>query len=228
MKTKLVILAFIPIFFISCKKDEGSNTPPPEAKAYMNNTPGSSWTYKVADSSTGTWKDSEFTLTSTARDTSINSRIYHIYSYSYGGSQYLNQSGSDYYEYDSIPAGDGQMFERLYLKSNLPAGGTWSQQVNLSLEVSGIPLTVPLKVSNTIGGKDMSRTVNGVAYDDVIQVNTTISSSSLPPGAIVSDIKTYYAKDYGLIENSSIITIDYMGMNLNVHTITTLSLSVMK
>ena len=134
-----------------------------------------------------------------------------------GGNQYLSITGSDYYQFDSLPAGFGTtVFERLYLIDIAPVGISWTQ--TLSVTLSGIP--VPVTLTYNIAEKGISRTVNGTNYTDVIHVTTSISSTLIQP--LYNNINSYYAKKYGLIETSNIIQLNYMGIVQNVNTETKL------
>ena len=214
MKTIFLLFA-ITIIFSACQKNTSSTTV--STDVYINTSSGSSWSYLQTDLS-NTNPPSNYTVTSTSNDTTINSRKYHVYSYSYGGSEYLGVTGHDYYQYDSIPVSGGINIERLYLKDNASIGTNWSQ--DFSLTIPGVPLPVPLKVNNKIVEKGITRTENGTSYSNVIHVSTTLSSSLIPSSAFSSSIDSYYAPKYGLLENTSVIQLNYMGLveNVNVET----------
>ncbi len=228
MKTNVFFFCIIALTFTACKKDNTPDNPnPPKADTYINTTSGSSWTYHEIDSSGTTPVSSDFTVTSTSKDTSINSRSYHIYNYSYGGSQYLNTSGHDYYQFDSMPGGLGTgVFERLYLKDDAAVGASWKQDFSVTIPVS--PFPVPVTVTNNITEKGISRTVNGVNYTDVIHVTTSISSILIPATALSSNINIYYAKKYGLIENNSMVNLNFMGITQSFKSGTKLVSAVLK
>lgn len=218
MKIKLSILVAITVVFVSCKKNGGDSNPPSQADTYYNTTAGSSWNYHAMDNS-GSTTATDYTITSTSQDSSINGKSYHVFNNSTGGNQYLALSGHDYYEFDSLPAGLGAAaIERLYLKDNADLNTNWAQ--NLSVAVPGSPFPVPFTISNTIMEKGISRTVNGTSYSDVIHVYTTISSSFIPSASLVTNINSYYAPKYGLIENSSIVHLDFSGIveDLDINT----------
>lgn len=223
MKTSVILLATVLIFF-SCKKDNSSNTTPP-GTSYSNSTAGSSWTYHQTDIS-GTKPPSDYTITSTANDTTINSRKYHVYNYSYGGNEYQAVDGHNYYQYDSIPITGGIKIERWYLKDDASSGDTWKQ--DFSLDIPGFPVTIPLTVQNKITEKGISMTVSGKSYSNVIHVTTTLSSSGIPSSALSSNIDSYYAPDYGLIENTTVIQLNYLGFVENVNLKTELTSSDLK
>lgn len=230
MKTNILALFVLSLFFTSCSKNDnsGQNTPPGQ-DAFINTTSGSTWTYHADNTTGGVVNSSDYMVTSTDKDTSVNSRKYHIYSYSYGGSQYLGLSGNDYYQYDSIPGSSslgGIAVERLYLKDNLSNGGTWKQ--DFTFQVTGVPIPIPLTVSNKIAEKGISRTVNGIPYANVTHVSTSISSSFIPAASLTSAIDSYYAPKYGLIENSTVVSLNYLGITEDVNIKTQLLSAVLK
>ncbi len=227
MKTYFLLFTAACLFFTSCSKTDNTPVNPPGQTAYLNTTAGSSWTYHENNSSGATPVASDYTITSSSKDSTINGKSYHVNNYSSGGNQYLNISGHDYYQFDSIPGGLGGVFERLYLKDNVAKGGTWSQDVNISITISGIQVPLTVTVTNKIVEKDISRTVNGKDYSGVIHVSTTLSSTGIPTG-LTSAIDSYYAPNYGLIENTSVINLNYLGITQNVNLETKLVSAVLK
>ena len=215
----LVICAFL-LFTVSCSKKSGDMQITPAA-SYLNTSGGSSWNYHKIDSSHidslhPTPVNSNYTITSTAKDTSINARTYHIYTNSAGGYQYFNLSGNNYYQFDSLPAGLGNAaFEELYLKDNAAVGATWSQ--TQTVMVTGSPAPVPVLLSFSIAEKNISRIVNATNYTNVIHVSATISSSFIPAASLTSSINNYYAPNFGLIESSTKINLNYLGLLENVN-----------
>ncbi len=204
--------------FASCSKEV--NNPASTAYTYMNTSAGSSWNYHVVDN-TGLTPPEDYTITSTSRDSSINSKSYHVYNNTAGTNQYLAISGHDYYQFDSLPAGLGAgIIERLYLKDNAAAGATWSQ--NLNVTIPGSPFPVPVTITNSITETGISRTVNGTSYSNVIHVSTSISSTLIPAASLVTSIDSYYALKYGLIENTNIVHLDFAGVVQDLDTETKL------
>ncbi|MEO7121113.1 MAG: hypothetical protein ABIY62_08450 [Ginsengibacter sp.] len=210
----LVFAAFL-LTAVSCTKKSGDMQVTP-ASSYLNTSGGSSWNYHQVDSAKSTPVNSDYTISSTANDTSINNRTYHVYSNSTGGRQYLNLSGNNYYQFDSLPAGLGKgVFEELYLKDNAAVGTTWTQ--TQTVMVTGSPVPVPVLISFTIAEKNISRMVNTTNYSNVIHVSTTISSSLIPAASLTSSINNYYAPNYGLIESSTKVNLNYLGIVANVN-----------
>lgn len=223
MKRTLIFLTAA-LLFSACKKDDSSKNTP-STDVYANIASGSSWSYHQTDLS-GTKPSSDYTVTSTSNDTTINSRKYHVYQYSYGGSEYLAVDGHDYYQYDSIPITGGINIERLYLKDDASAGDTWKQ--DFSVTIPGFPLSVPLAVQNKMVEKGISRTVSGKSFSNVIHVTTTLSATGIPSSALSTSIDSYYAPNYGLIENTTVIELNYFGIVENVNLKTELTSAELK
>ena len=227
---KKILLAFlvISIATISCKKDK--STPAiVTTENYMSLTTNSTWQYKTINNLIVNGDSVSYTVTSTNRDSAINSKPYHIFTATNGPNQYRNITGNDYYTFQALPAAlGGSAVETIYLKDNVPANGSWSQLYNIT--ASGIPVTINL--INTVAEKGISRTVNGIAYTDVIHVTTTLSvsllGSPLPTDAVITDIQNYYAKKVGMIESKNKISINYMGIKNDADQLTTLKLADIK
>jgi len=222
MKTVVYVLAAT-LIFSACNKNNSDSSA--STDVYLNTTQGSSWSYTQTDES-GTNPPSNYTVTSSSKDTTINSRKYHVYDYSYGGSEYLGVDAHDYYQYDSIPVSGGINIERLFLKDNASAGTTWNQ--DFSLTIPGVPLPVPLTVSNRIAEKGIDKTVNGTTYSNVIHVSTSLSSGLIPSSSFSSSIDSYYAPKYGLIENTTVIHLDYLGLTEDINVKTELTSATLK
>ena len=212
---KLTVIALIFSFF-SCKKSDSGNTTP--AESYMSFSSGSTWQFKQTDNSTGT--STNYMLTSTNRDTSINSKTYHIFTNSNGNSsQYLGVSGNDYYEFRSLLNSlSGNMVELLYLKSAAATGFSWSQSQTLNVSGLSVPVTVTYKIAETGG----TRTINGTNYTNVVKVTASISSALVPPTGLITDIQNYYAPRVGIIESNYKIDIDFSGIIQQIDTKTIL------
>lgn len=202
-----------PLFFIvfgaiSCKKDNGTTNPP--AEKFMTLTAGSSWSYKLTeDPSSATPVTSNYTITATSNDSAASGRTYKVFSNSAGPNEYYNITGSDYYTFRKLPdVLGGTSVEALYLKDNLNAGGTWTQDIPITY--SGLSLT--LKFNNKIAEKGITKTVNGITYTGVTKVETTLSVTGIPFAyTLDSDIEYYYAPKVGQIENHTTIDLTVTG-----------------
>jgi hypothetical protein len=212
---KLILLPFCLIIFIitGCGKDD--TNPEPQAETYITTSANSTWNYQESDNIPPT-SVSNYTITSTDRDKTIEGKVYHIYSDSGGGERYLNVTGHDYYQYDSLPLGLGSApFDRWYLKDDVAVGANWMQ--NLTVNIPSLPIPIPITITNTVAEKGISRTVNNVEYKNVIHVSTNISSALIPAASLTTNISSYYAPKFGLIENNNVVALDYLGLTESVN-----------
>ena len=219
MKKVLFACITISLLVISCSKNDPT---PAAAEKYMTITAGSKWTYDViTNPGTPGATTVADTVTVSATDTTIepgtaNQRIYRIFNHKNGSEDYYNITSSDYYRFQVLPLNNLQI-QNLYLKDNAAVGASWSQ--TLSVTVPGFPTPIPITVTNSVTEKALTRTVNGNVYNDVINVKTNITSSGLPPGTIVSDIKSYFAPKAGLIEGDYKITVALISVDVNTQTL---------
>ncbi len=223
---KIHLVAIILCFFVaSCDKSNDPAPTPNPTDNFMNMKAGSTWNYEVTNNTPPT-NTSPYTLTSTNRDTTIAGKQYHVYTNSNNGaSEYYYVSGTDYYTYQSLPAAlGGSKVENLYLKAGAPVNSNWSQTYNISF--NSLPLAVT--VVNKIEEKGISRTVNGISYNNVIHVSTSLSVAGVPPASLITDIDYYYAPNYGMIENTSKININYLTIINNSDFTTRLKTAVLQ
>ncbi|MDB5203370.1 MAG: hypothetical protein JWQ27_2779 [Ferruginibacter sp.] len=194
---------------VSCSKSDDTSPVSPSASVYMTTASGSGWDYQQTNN-TPPPATSLYSVTSTTRDTVVSGRSYHVYTNSTSGtSEYYYINGSDYYTYQSLPADlGGVKVENLYLKDNASVNTSWSQNFNITY--MGLPLVVTMV--NTIKEKAISRTVNGITYTNVIHVDSKISVGGIPASGLTTDIQSYYAPKVGLIENTTKVTLNYLGL----------------
>lgn len=229
MKTSYLLSCAFIVFLSACSKKNDTDKPPVTTDPYLNTASGSSWTYHLEDNSTGSPQSYDYTVTSSGNDTTINGKTYHIYHNSAAGNEYMNITGNNYYKFESIPGTSslgGITAERLYLKDNLNTGATWKQ--DFSIKPDGSPIPITFSLNNKIAEKGISRTVNNIAYNDVIHVTSTLSSGLIPSENLTSAIDMYYSPDYGLIESSIIVDLNYMSFVQKVNIVTKLQSAVLK
>ena len=205
---KIATLAFLVcILCISCQKN--NNPDSTTVENFMNMKAGSIWNYETINNIPPP-TTSLYSLSSTSRDSSIDSKNYHVFINSgSGASEYYRVSGSDYYTYQSLPAAlGGTKVENLYLKAGAAVGASWAQTYNITYNTFPLAVTI----TNKIEEKGISRTVNGSTYNNVIHVSTSIAIGGIPAASLLSDIDYYYAPNYGMIENTSKININYIGI----------------
>ncbi len=213
-KTYFAILVLLAAA-ISCKKSTAPAVV--DSPKYMSFTAGSTWTYETQNNIAATTTTN--IVTSTNRDSTIESRVYHVFTNSNGAlNDYYNITLNDYWTFKNLSAAQGiNPVSTIYLKDNAAVNISWSQIVNVP--VSGFPAPIPVTFTNTIAEKGISRTVNGKAYTDVIRTTTTIAVQGLPPGSITTDIQSYYAAKYGLIESKYKINIPLLTVNADQNTV---------
>lgn len=218
MKNTYLALFTLLITVCSCKKSSDTNAAGDDK--FMSLTPASSWQLRLVNNTTIT--TTNYTVTSTSRDSTINGKAYHVFTNSNtGGNEYYNITASDYYTFRTLGLALGsQQVETIYLKDNAPMGTVWSQSINVT--VPGVPIPVPVTLTYTLTEKGISRTVNGIAYTNVIHISMGISSSLVPSASLTSDIQSYYAPKVGLIENTNKVHLNYMGLVQNTDTKTIL------
>ncbi|MBC7888064.1 MAG: hypothetical protein H7Z13_09240 [Ferruginibacter sp.] len=212
---------------ISCKK---SDSPAPVAAIkYMSLTNGSSWDYELTNN-VPVAVTTTYRITSTSKDSMINTRQYKVFTNSSGSAnEYYHIAGNDYYNFRSLPAAlGGSSVENIYLKDNVAVGASWNQTYPVT--VSGSPLNVT--ITNTIAEKGISKTVKGITYNDVIHVTTTIAvtiaGTPLPAGALTTDIQSYYARKWGMIQSIYKISINFAGITENTDQQTNLNTADIK
>lgn len=189
MKSRLfTTLSLVAILSITIYTDCNKNPLEPSLN-FSPSTAASTWTYVNTPGGT-------FTLTSTNRDTTINSSSYHVYTSTAGGNTYMRKSGDDYYRFGNIAA-IGATIEELYLKQNLNVNESWTQTLPFTVpQLPGIPLVATLNYG--VKEKGVARTVGTKSFTNVTHIRLDITVSNL--GA-VADGEFYYAAGIGLIEN---------------------------
>lgn len=176
----------------------------------MSSSVNSTWNYDLVTNATTAPISNPYKITSGNTDTSINGKIYHVFTNNTDGSkEYYNITGNNYYTYKNLPPElGGSKVENLYLKDNAVAGNQWSQSYPVT--ISGFPITVTL--TNTIHEKDLTKVVNAISYTNVIHVTTTIAITGAPfPVTLTNNIQNYYAPKVGLIENDTQISFTITG-----------------
>ena len=209
MKNVLFSVLAISIICLSCKKDP---TPPPPVTPvdkYMTFSVGSAWNFERVSNSSATPVTTSYSITSSSRDTTINSKQYHVFTNNNGGpGEYYYNNGNDYYVYRKLPADFGDTYvEIIYLKDNASVGTEWSQ--TYAITYSGLPITLTLK--NKIEERGIAKNVNGQNYTDVIKVSTNITATAAIPFTLSDDINYYYAPKYGSIKEETKIDATVFG-----------------
>lgn len=212
MKNSVLSFFALSIICFSCKKDSTPTPPATPVDKYMTFTAGSQWDFeKIANPSSASPVTTNYSITSSNRDTTINAKQYHVFTNNSGGvSEYYYNSGNDYYVYRKLPADFGDTYvEIIYLKDNAAVGETWSQ--TYPINYSGVLIQVTL--TNKIVERGLSQNINGKSYSDVIKVNTKLSATGIPlPFTLTDEINNYFAPKYGAIKEETKIDFTITGL----------------
>lgn len=222
MKKTIFALVCICIIAFSCKKDKNNDNVAPTNQSYANSNVGTNWIYEVKTQDPTTLDT--LTTFDTSRvisgDTSIGSKSYSRVEHNNGSHNYYNVTGNDYYQFQNIviPPTLDTSIEALYLKDNGSIGTNWSQNLTVSIAPPPFP-AITVTFTSSITGTGLTKTVNGITYNDVISVGTTLTAPGL---TITSDIQNFYARNIGLIQGD--YNIDISGV-ASVHNQTLLKYS---
>lgn len=213
-KSTIVILALLTLSFSACKKKSDDVNP---------STSTTTATVSADDSYYPTTKDNTWTFTqgsatvvnkATGISKVISGKTYAEVS-STTGSQiqysYALRDGNKYYTNATAASSTGGSvtINLKMIDLDVAVGGSWSQDIQTNMYTMA---TYTMKLLGT----GLTRTVNGIAYKDVISVQTVTTAKliNMPGGVDPSMFAsyldaykfsqvTYYAKGVGLIEQTS-------------------------
>ncbi len=205
-KIRFCTIIMLSVLVVSCKKNEGT-TPAPITVSYLDITNGNAWNYQQTNNPSTSPTVINYTAISSATDTTINTRLYHIFNRSTGGGkEYYYVNGNNYYEYLSLPLLGDFKFENLFLKSDAAVGDTWSQVIPPITYTNFITVTANLVKNDTIKEKGITKIVKGITYTDVVHVSSGLSITSINPAIVPLNtitfktvIDNYYAPKVGKI-----------------------------
>ena len=184
--------------------------------SYLSTTPGNVWTYQETNNTTGSI--TTYTLTSTNRDTLINSVPHHVYTKLKAGvttNEYYSDILNDYYQYTRF-ADSSDLIDMLYLNDSKQVGESLITGVGTDIPVEGLPFPLRFQadLKNTIMTKDTTITINGINYSNVIKIKTElINAGTNIPGQgilianVLQNISSYYSPNFGLIKQDFYLSI---------------------
>lgn len=166
----------------------------PIIRDYFPTTIGSNWAYDVAG-----FTDT-LHVSASNKDTTIAGNAHRIF-YSFRGASfkdtgYYRKDVNDYYRWDKLD-GNSASVALLYLKESNPILTQWNSNV-VNTIVSGLPTQA--RMHYTLLAVNTTRTVNGNAFDSVIQVKNELQYMVLGNFQTAQSFDTYFAKNIGLIE----------------------------
>ena len=230
-KLLLLSLSAMVLGFSACSDDEDTNPDPTGPTLYMNIKPNSTWNYRQTDSTSAGTTTNNFVMTSTSQDTSINSRAYHVFNRSDMGNIYHSIiTNNTYYTYQPFPfdIGTVQYFDNLFLKSEANVNESWSQVYTIPVPVNGTDVEMPVTLTHRIAEKGLTKTVNGISYNNVIHVASSIAIPNVPGFSLTSDLHFYYAPNAGLIYSSTYLTLSQPGSTNTIKNVVELMSSDLK
>ncbi|HWZ03412.1 MAG TPA: hypothetical protein VNX40_07335 [Mucilaginibacter sp.] len=201
-KTFTLILAVAAILFSSCKKDS-KKIPANSATydSYFPLTASSTWKYLVTEA------DGSDTLTVilTGATTVINGKTYYA-----ANSVYQKMGGSIGYFfganhlYGSISSNQAVnlTIEFQFLNDNTAAGYSWISSPTENGLVNG----VPARAVNTIKEVNISKTVGGKTFNNVIHTEVDLQYNYGAGYESSAVYEFYFAKEVGMIENLTVIS----------------------
>lgn len=128
-----------------------------------------------------------------------------------GLEEYVGKQGSNYYVKVSSEANSPapvEPFQIIILKDNLNQGESWTDTFSLPFVDEDGEIIFNVTINNVIKDKDISYTVNGVTYQNVIKVRSTNKADLIYNGIPIGDSEVSYtdmwfAKDVGIIKSIS-------------------------
>ena len=201
----LSLLVASTLLFTNCKKDgdaPGAPEQPTTPKDFLPSTAGSTFNYRLTDS-TGSV---DYMLTATGRDTTLNTRSYKVYRINDTINRYLGNSSGDYYRFNNLPLLG--VYEELYLKENAGINESWIKTFP-PVTIPGIGFPIKAKLTYKIAEKGISKTFEGKTYTDVTRVRMDINVNDFFD---IGGRDTYYAKGVGLIKDTTNVNASFIGI----------------
>ena len=190
------------VIFVGCKKDSSNTTTPISgSSSYFPVTPGSSWVYNDAITNGAT---STNTISMTGKTVVINGKIYYaalnVSPTKGNDTSYYYAADHDYAIRGSNTAA-GVTIELQAGNDAQPAGYTWATIPS----DNGTIGSLPAQTINTIVEKNITKTVNGKVYLNVIHTRANLQYNAGTGFLTVATYDIYLAKGIGLIEADSSI-----------------------
>ncbi|MBL7764631.1 MAG: hypothetical protein JNJ58_00935 [Chitinophagaceae bacterium] len=200
MTKNLLFLIFISVIAISsCKKKkiESVNTNnSKDSLTYQPSVPGSKWTYvmTVAGVSNTTYNTTRLTY-----DTTINSKVYHVFNSETEGQQYIRQDGDKYY---SVLTAATNKTELLIIDASKNVNESWVGGVNGSDTYT-----------YTMKEKFATYQLDGFTFKNVLKIYQERTNGS---GNVTLSGDTWYAQGVGQVKTEGTIS----GISVDIKLIT--------
>ncbi|MDR3695692.1 hypothetical protein [Mucilaginibacter sp.] len=197
-----LILAFAALFISSCKKDSKQNPVTNSTdNDYFPLTSNSTWKYLV----TGAGGSDTLTVKLGVGATVINGKTYYNTNSMYqkmGGNVGYFFRKNHLYGSNSSNATAGLTIEFEFLNDTTAAGHSW-----ISLPtVNGLLNSVPVRTVNTIKEVNISRTIGGKTFTNVIHAEVDLQYDYGGGYESSAVYEFYFARGIGMIENTTNIS----------------------
>lgn len=211
MKKILPILILGGAMLIAGCSKKSNPGPSASADSYLPVSSGSTWTYNdVVGGST-----SQLTITMTGGTSVIGGKTYYAgtsASSTKGTSTGYFYAGNHFYSFRATSATAGITIELQMGNDDQNVGYSWTTTPTDNGTVNG----VPAKMVNTIKEKNISRTVNGKTFNNVIHTQVDLQYDLGTGFQSVATYDIYLAKGVGMIENDTSVS----GSPYEIETIT--------
>jgi hypothetical protein len=197
----LAAICLISVLFTACGK-KTSDDPDPDGSSttstsYQPLSVNSNWTY-LTDYPTA----DNVVLTATASTQTFNKKAYTVVQAKGAKLGTQNQyfyNANHLYNY-RVPVDGLGTIDFTYLNDNAAANATWTANVTDDGTLNGIPA----RMTGTIAEKDVTKTVSGKKYTDVIHTTVLLQYQLIAPTyTTLATYDFYVAKGIGIVEMDS-------------------------
>jgi hypothetical protein len=201
-----IFAAVASLTFVSCSSDSTSDSGTPQSGDYWPSAINNIWNYKDADNnpiemkivSTQTISGNSYYKFSPQ---SANGVSNNIFLRTIDGSYFLRTSDASINMVGLTGTQTG--FEFIILKDNLAVDGTWSGSYDQTTTYTGYPaISQSTDYTGTILAKDLTETLDGVTYTNVIKLNI-YQETSYSGSLSIINTEYWFAKSVGLIWSRS-------------------------
>jgi len=199
-KPLLIIIAIAAVFAAGCKKSD-NNPAPSGSDSYLPVTSGTKWTY--LDDTNGSSESTTMTVTGTTA--TFNGKTYYgmaQVSPSKGTKPGYFYSANHSYALRATTTAAGGLTVEIQLGNDAQAAGySWTTSPTDNGTVQG----APARTINTIKEKNISKTVSGKSYANVIHTQVVLQYDVGTGFETAATYDIYLAKGIGMVEIDTVI-----------------------
>jgi hypothetical protein len=191
---------------------------------------GNSWTFSEGTNTqpmtiTSTVVEDGFTyykMENLFGDSTANQTGVATYLARYDNGKYRIKASVEIGSTPQMPDAEVSPYEYSIVRDDLPVGGTWEEDVEQTTTYTGMP---PIITNNNFKGriiaKDVTISVNGRTYTNILQSELTLSVSfpDLPMPPTVVTTTYWFAKDIGPVKAQTVTSFDTITSQLTAYTV---------